>query len=312
MKENKQFVIYGLGTCGKNYYHFLKKRDMAKFVAGFCDKRYQELGGYDGKRCYSYDEARRLDIPFLVSPYDRGVCEEIEEQLRKDGCRYYEMNNLADYLGEDQVDFNRDYIAFYHIENMDGYFNTVENPLHMAVFWNEGEVCSQMFHKLDLTNVIELACGRGRHVGKYLDKAGSVTLVDILDKNIRICRERFQIYDKVHYYCNNGFNLEQLPSEQYTALFSYDAVVHFEMMDIYEYLKDIYRVLVKGGKVLIHHSNYDKDYTASFINSPHGRSYMNAGIFAYLANRCGFHILEQKVIDWAEVQELDCVSLLEK
>ena len=43
-------------------------------------------------------------------------------------------------------------------------------------------------------------------------------------------------YDKVQYYRNNGFNLEQLPSEEYTALFSYDAMVHFEMIDIYEYL----------------------------------------------------------------------------
>ena len=33
---------------------------------------------------------------------------------------------------------------------------------------------------------------------------------------------------------------------------------------------------------------------------------------AYLANRCGFKILEQKLIDWAGIQELDCVSLLEK
>lgn len=312
MKEQKQFIIYGLGEKGKIYYDFFKEKGLEKCVKGFCDRRYLELGEYDGKRCYGYDEAKSMGMPFLISPYEPNVFSEIEEQIRQDGNKSYEMNDIADYLGEDKVIFNRDFLAFYHVNNMDGYFNEVEKDVHMNIFWTERSDIFPMFNKLDLTNVIELACGRGRHVGKYIDKAANVTLVDILDKNISICRERFSACNNVHYYCNNGFNLEQLPSDAYTALFSYDAMVHFEMMDIYEYLKDIYRVLTKGGRVLIHHSNYDKDYNASFINSPHGRSYMNASIFAYLSSRCGFRVLEQKVITWAGVEGLDCISLLEK
>lgn len=70
------------------------------------------------------------------------------------------------------------------------------------------------------------------------------------------------------------------------------------MMDIYEYLKDIYRVLIPGGKALLHHSNNTSDYKASFANAPHGRSFMSKDVFAYLAYRAGFDVLEQKVIDW--------------
>lgn len=94
-------------------------------------------------------------------------------------------------------------------------------------------------------------------------------------------------------------------------MFCYDAMVHFEMMDIYEYLKDIYRVLVPGGMVLIHHSNYTADYKASFANTPHGRSFMSKDIFAYLAYRCGFEIISQQVINWG-VKDLDCISLIHK
>lgn len=312
MVNQKSFIIYGMGKQGKVYYDFFKEKGLDGYVKGFCDKRYAELEEYDGKICYGYDEARLEAVPFLISPWDRNTFLEIEEQIKKDGGISYVMNNIADYLGVDKVEFNRDFIAFYHIENMDGYFEDAEDYGHMSRFWGEIEGIYPLFCKLDLTNVIELACGRGRHVGQYIEKSNSVTLVDILEKNINICKDRYKTYDKIHFYCNNGFNLEQLPSEQYTALFCYDAMVHFEMLDIYEYLRDIYRVLVKGGRVLIHHSNYDKDYTASFINSPHGRSYMNASIFAYLATRCGFRILEQKLINWAGVEGLDCVTLLEK
>lgn len=312
VEKEKQFIIYGLGERGKIYYNFFKEKGLDGCVKGFCDRRYLELGEYDGKRCYGYDEAGAMGVPFLISPYDPDVFSEIEKQMRKDGYKSYEMNNIADYLGVDKVIFNRDFLAFFHIKEMDDYFDKAEKNVQGSSFWSEDSDFLRMFNRLDLTSVIELACGRGRHVRMYMDKAADITLVDILDKNIDICRERFGAYSHIHYYRNNGFNLEQLPSDTYTSLFSYDAVVHFEMMDIYEYLKDIYRVLVKGGKVLIHHSNYDKDYTASFINSPHGRSFMNADIFAYLASRCGFRILEQKVIPWGGMEDHDCITLLEK
>lgn len=307
----KQFIIYGLGKRGKVYFDFFKEKGLDSCVKGFCDQRYLEICEYNGKKCYGYDEVKSMGVPFLVSPYDPHVFSEIVEQIIEDGNKYYEMNNIADYLGEDKVAFNRDFVAFYHVKDMDGYFDSAETENNMNRFWDEKSDFYQLFCQLDLTNVIELACGRGRHVQKYIDKATDVTLVDILDKNIDVCRERYHRYDNIHYYCNNGYNLEKLPSEKYTSLFSYDAMVHFEMMGIYEYLKDIYRVLINGGRALIHHSNYDRDYKASFIDSPHGRSYMNAGIFAYMAFRCGFRILEQKVISW-DMEELDCISLLEK
>lgn len=312
MEQKKQFLIYGLGKFGKIYYNFLQKKGLNGCVKGFCDQRYIEIGEYDGKRCYGYNEAKKMGLPFLISVYDKDLFSEIDRMIKKDGNESYGMNDIADYLGQDKVVFNRDFVAYFHIEDMDGYFNEAEGYGNMDRFWGGNSSILRMFNRLDLTNVIELASGRGRHVGNYIDKAGSVTLVDILDKNINFCRERFHDFNKVHYYCNNGFNLEKLESDTYTALFSYDAVVHFEMMDIYEYLKDIHRVLAKGGRVLIHHSNYDKDYKASFISSPHGRSYMNAEIFAYLAYRCGFRILEQNVIAWGGLEDLDCVSLLEK
>ncbi len=182
----------------------------------------------------------------------------------------------------------------------------------MDVFWNEESVFYKFFRELNLQNVVELACGRGRHVPHYINKAGTVTLVDILEENMVICRERFKGIDSIKYYKNNGHNLEKLSSDSYTALFSYDSMVHFELMDVYEYLKDIHRVLGGGMRALLHHSNYSDDYKADFAHAPHARCFMSKDIFAYLSYRAGFEVIEQKVIDWYGMKELDCITLLEK
>lgn len=39
---------------------------------------------------------------------------------------------------------------------------------------------------------------------------------------------------------------------------------------------------------------------------------MSKNIFAYLAYRIGFKILNQEIIDWYGEKQLDCITLLEK
>ena len=110
--------------------------------------------------------------------------------------------------------------------------------------------------------------------------------------------------------------MKDLSSETYSAIFSYDAMVHFEMFDIYTYLKDMYRVLRPGGMALIHHSNLMMDYKQRYGNSPHGRNFMSDKLFAYMAYHCNFEIVEQKVVGWGapgvHVENLDCLSLIRK
>lgn len=83
------------------------------------------------------------------------------------------------------------------------------------------------------------------------------------------------------------------------------------MMDIFEYLKDIHRVLRKGGMALFHHSNNTSNYENAFSTAVGGRNYMSKDLFAYLSYRAGFEVIEQQVFDWG-VKDLDCVSLVRK
>lgn len=304
-------IIYGAGTRGKGCYDFIKKFKKEDMILGFCDKKYHKIQNVEGKKVISFDEACKYDVPFLISIVDDNTVEEIKRKIKEAGREWINLDELAIALGENRVEFNREFCAFFHTEGMNRYFDEAESDDSINVFWGENSPFYEQFKQLDLKNIIELACGRGRHVLHYMHEAGQITLVDVLDENINFCKERFKDETNIEYYCNNGYNLSELESDKYTALFCYDAMVHFEMMDIYEYLKDIYRVLVDGGKVLIHHSNNANDYKASFANAPHGRSFMSKDIFAYLAYRCGFKVLKQKEIDWG-IEKLDCITLLQK
>lgn len=309
---NNQYIIYGAGKWGKIYYDFLKyiKKDSA--VIGFCDRRYDEIQQISDQQVYSYEEAKKFHAQFIISVRDQRIQDEIRQMMESDNVKCCRIEDIADEMGMSRTELNREFCAFYHIHNMDCYFEGAESDHSLKRFWGDDSDFKRYFHELDLANVIELACGRGRHVKNYINDAGAVTLVDILPQNIEHCKERFKNITNISFYQNNGYNLEKLTDGTYTALFCYDAMVHFEMMDIYEYLIDIYRILTSGGKALLHHSNYDRDYKASFENSIQSRSFMSRKIFAYLAYRAGFKIVEQKIIDWGVDKELDCISLLQK
>lgn len=308
---DSKVIIYGAGYRGTAFYEFIEKNGMGDIVYAFCDQNYDKIKEVDGKKVVSFQEACSYNLPFFISIIDEGAVKEVKKMITDAGREVLEFSSLAKEFGEDIVTLNRDFCAFFHIKGMDSYFDEAEEKACLDVFWKDGSPFYEKFKELNLGNVIELACGRGRHVPFYVDKSKKVTLVDILQENIDICKKRFQKKSNIEYYCNNGYNLSELETGKYTALFCYDAMVHFEMMDIYEYLKDIYRVLVPGGMVLIHHSNYTADYKASFANTPHGRSFMSKDIFAYLAYRCGFEIISQQVINWG-VKDLDCISLIHK
>lgn len=306
----KQIFIYGAGERGKGLFDFFKEHDLDEMIYGFVDRNYDKINSISGKKVFCFDEIKNMDLPFLISFIDPEWKKETEKMLLDSGKTIIETDDLsADFGYGDRVAFSRDICAFLHVNSMDIWFDTCESA--SEVFWGDDSDYKRMFELLDLTNIIEIACGRGRQTAQYISKAGNVTLVDILQKNIEICRKRFSEYPYVKYYCNNGFNIEQLENEKYTSVFSYDSFVHFELMDIFSYLRDIYRVLVPGGKVLIHHSNNHSDYKASFANAPNGRAFMSSVIFAHISHKCGFKIIEQKEVDWG-IKKLDCITLLEK
>ena len=308
----EQIIIYGAGSKGKAYLKFMQECGLEDLVAFFCDARANEIDYVDSIPVIDYEKAKATNYRFLLG-VRKEYKKEIVDRLNKDGkCFYYGLDELIvnNLKMMSRTEFERKMCAIAHIESMDDYFTNADSEGKMRFFWSEGK-CRDLFDRLDISNVVELACGRGRHVPQYIDRADHVTLVDVLEKNIDICRERFAGQNKIFYVVNNGKDLSVLHDSEYTALFTYDSMVHFELLDVASYLSETYRILVPGGRALFHHSNNDSDYKASYDDALEARSFMNKDIFAYLAYRAGFEIEEQYVFDWV-VPNLDCLTLVVK
>jgi cyclopropane fatty-acyl-phospholipid synthase-like methyltransferase len=115
----------------------------------------------------------------------------------------------------------------------------------------------------------------------------------------------------ISYIVNKGADFDGIADGSQTAVFSYDAMVHFELSDVAKYLVETFRILRRGGMALYHHSNAAFNPGATWSDKPGGRNFMSADIFAHLAMRAGLRVVSQNIIAWG-VQNLDCLSLVKK
>ena len=192
------------------------------------------------------------------------------------------------------------------------YYADADTAAWLSPFWAEGTPFLVLFRQLRLERVVELACGHGRHAAQALPLVGHITLVDVLASNIAACRARFGADPRIGYVVNNGNDLPRIADGSVTALFSYDAMVHFELLDVLSYLREVHRVLVPGGRALLHVSNNRENPEGRVRDNTHWRNFGGLDVMRHFAVRCGLTVLAARALDWDGAAELDGLLLLEK
>lgn len=190
------------------------------------------------------------------------------------------------------------------------YYDAVEPFTHG--FWGRETVFRRMFDRLELDCVVDLACGHGRHSAEILHRVGHLTLVDIHEENLQFCRRRLGESDKISFIRGNGYSFEPIADDSITAIFCYDSMVHFSPDIVASYLDDSRRVLKPGGMALFHHSNWPASLDGHYGQNPHARNHMTQRLFADYAAAAKLDVLESRVIQWGEIANLDCVTLVRK
>lgn len=190
------------------------------------------------------------------------------------------------------------------------YYDDAEK--HMEMFWGESTIFRTLFSNLRLETVIELACGHGRHSERIAPFCSKLILMDVVPENIEFCRGRLARFENIDYHINNGFNFAPVPDNSASAIFCYDAMVHFSRDIVESYLKDTARVLQPGGMALYHHSNYAGPAKEHYGMHPHARNCMTIEQFAEYGKAAGLQIVESKSIPWGGIADLDAVALVRK
>ena len=192
------------------------------------------------------------------------------------------------------------------------YFDMAETEDWTRGIWEANSPFQKLMAQMDLRAVAEIACGRGRHAAHLLSTSDELYLIDTSVAAIQFARERFEPHAKVKVILSeDGQSLPNVPDNHLTAVFSFDAMVHFEPLTIAAYLSETARVLRPGGRALIHHSNYSQNPTGTIKESPGWRNYMTEDLFAHFASRAGLRIVDRSVISWAG-PDSDALTLLEK
>jgi ubiquinone/menaquinone biosynthesis C-methylase UbiE len=143
--------------------------------------------------------------------------------------------------------------------------------------------------------VLEIGPGAGRWSAVLQPRARRLILVDVTDRPLALCRERFAAADNVEYVLSSGSDLPGIADSSIDAIWSFDVFVHVEPVDQAAYLAEVARVLAPGGVAIIHHAD---GRNLGDLPSRNGwRSPMSRNLFATLAAERGLRV-ETQIDSW--------------
>jgi SAM-dependent methyltransferase len=143
--------------------------------------------------------------------------------------------------------------------------------------------------------LLEIGSGGGRWSEALAARASRLTLVDVSERALEICRERFRDATNVEYVLSSGTSIPRVTSGSIDGVWSFDVFVHIAPCDQADYLTEIARVLAPGGIVVIHHAD---GRNRGSLPSRHGwRAPMSCGLFAALAAERGLRV-ERHIDSW--------------
>ena len=108
---------------------------------------------------------------------------------------------------------------------------------------------------LPAQTILEIAPGYGRWTQYLKDACEHLVVVDLAERCIEHCRERFADASNIDYHVNVGRSLEMVPDRSLDLAFSFDSLVHADADVIDAYLRQLARKLKPDGVGFLHHSN---------------------------------------------------------
>ena len=137
---------------------------------------------------------------------------------------------------------------------------------------------------------IEVGPGAGRWTEFLQPRSKRLFLVDVSQKCLDLCRERFGACDNLEYHRLDDQRLGFAADKSIDSIWSYDVFVHINPTDTERYFVEFARVLRPGGVGVIHHPG---DEMNDETREEGWRSHLQGRFVAHLVEKLGMEILEQ-------------------
>ncbi len=102
---------------------------------------------------------------------------------------------------------------------------------------------------------LEVGPGAARWSAVLQPRARRLILVDVSERPLALCRERFAAASNVELVLSSGSDLPGVADGSVDAIWSFDVFVHVAPLDQAGYLAEFARVLRPGGVAVIHHAD---------------------------------------------------------
>ncbi|HST56223.1 MAG TPA: methyltransferase domain-containing protein [Solirubrobacteraceae bacterium] len=143
--------------------------------------------------------------------------------------------------------------------------------------------------------VLEIGPGAGRWSQALAIRGSHLVLVDVSERPLELCRERFSGDTRIQYVLSSGNDLPGVEDGSIDAVWSFDVFVHVAPRDQAAYLEEIARVLAPGGVAVVHHS--DGRNRGQLPSRRGWRSPMSRELFAAIAVERGL-LVECQLDSW--------------
>jgi ubiquinone/menaquinone biosynthesis C-methylase UbiE len=230
------------------------------------------------------------------------------------------------------------------IEENRSFFAETYDWSHAGEEWSEawggvqmqwyGSILPRISAFVPADTILEIAPGYGRWTAFLKDLCNRLIVVDLSEKCIDKCRQRFEDYSHISYFVNDGQSLEMIADHSIDFIFSFDSLVHAEETVLEAYAAEFAKKLRSRGAAFVHHSNVGEyiyltklqcklsKYPTLFnflktlricdnVNNQGRARSMTAGKMETFAEEHRLQCISQELITWdSRFALVDCLSTL--
>jgi 2-polyprenyl-3-methyl-5-hydroxy-6-metoxy-1,4-benzoquinol methylase len=163
---------------------------------------------------------------------------------------------------------------------------------------------------LPASTILEIAPGFGRWTRFLKQHCDRLIGVDLSEKCVSACRERFADSPKVSFILNDGRSLRDVEDESVDLAISLDSLVHAEADAVSAYVDQLGKKLRVGGHAVLHHSNLGRyrHYRVIRRIRPLDVVGQKMGLVESNLHSRSLSVTGDKVRGWAAAAGLRCVS----